>query len=194
MDFRIWVALGIFMMAFAREGRAVSRFTLGGYVPFASSIQDDARGGVNTFSFAPALGVGTSVPLEGIGSDFSPEVGVAFHESGAGDDYKKSTLYVLGDFEMEWGGAWSLRYGLGFFATFIQGQGGKAWRKNGDGQDEFSRPSRNSMSYNLALDLGWDYRISPRWFLRMEMFVFSLWDDRARDLGYLLVLGYRPLW
>ena len=184
------IILSIFLIVF--EGRAAdSRVMLGGYVPFASSMQEERDGGVNTFSFAPAFAVGTSMPLEEIDNDFAPMLGFTFHDSGAGNDYKKSTLYLLGDLEMGWGRSWYFRYGVGLFATFIDGEGGTVLRENGMEQVEFHRPSRSIISYNISLDLGWDYHFSRRWFVRMQTFIFSIWDSRARDMSYILVLGYR---
>ena len=191
LDMKFCMVLMIPAMIFAFEGRADSRVMLGGYVPFASSMQVERDGGTNTFSFAPSWGVGTSVPLEEIDNHFAPMLGLAFHDSGEGEDYKKITFYLLADLEMEWDSSWYFRYGLGFFATFINGGGGVVFRKNGTEEEEFHRPSENIISYNMALDLGWDYYFSRRWFVRMETFIFSIWDSRARDMSYMLVLGYK---
>ena len=174
------------------DARTDSQVMLGGYVPFASAMQLEGDGGLNTFSFAPAWGVGGSVPLEEIESRFAPMLGAVFHDSGAGGDYKKSTLYFLADLEMDWGSSWYFRYGVGFFATFINGEGGVVSRENGMEQIDFSRPARNTISYNMALDFGWDYYLSRRWFVRSETFIFSLWDGHSREISYMLVLGYRP--
>ena len=187
---RHYIGPVILAIILIQEGHTSSRVTLGGYVPFASSMQEDRDGKLNIFSFAPILGVGASVPLEELTHHFSPELGVVFHKSGAGDDYTKSTFYVLGDLEMKWGSFWRFRYGLGFFATLIDGRGGTVWRENGDQLEEVSRPSKKVISYSMSLDFGWDYRISQRWFLRMETFLFSIWDSQARDMSYLLVLGH----
>ena len=192
MGVGIRTVLIVLAMAFVREGYGISRVTLGGYVPFASSVQEKGDGELNTFSFAPTVSVGTSVPLEELKSEFSPELGLVFHRSGAGGDYDKSTLYILGDLEMEWVPSWRLRYGLGLFATLIDGEGGIVSRNNGEEEVDFRRPGKSHITYNLAFDFGWDYSISRRWFLRLETFIFSIWNEQARDMGYLLVLGYRP--
>ena len=176
---------------FVTEGPADSRVMLGGYVPFASSMQLEREGGSNTFSFSPVWGVGTSIPLEEIKNNFAPMLGAVFHKTGAGDDYKKSTFYLLGDLEMEWNSSWYFRYGVGFFATLIQGEGGVVLRENGDEQIEFHRPARNIITYNMALNLGWDYHFSRRWFVRMEASIFSILNSHARNMSYMLVLGYR---
>ena len=184
----------ILAILFAREGWASYRFTAGGYVPFASSIQKSPDGELNTYSFLPTLGVGTSVLLEEINGSFSPELGVVFHSSQAGGDYQKSTFYVLGDIEMEWGASWRLRYGLGLFGTLIDGEGGTVTRENGQEYSDFHRPSKRVVSYNVSLNLGWDYNFFSRWFVRLEIFVFSIWDKQARDMGHMLVLGHTPSW
>ena len=186
-------AIGPILLAvfFAGKASASYRITLGGYVPFPSSIQESKDGSLNTFSFAPAVGTGTSIPLEEFANNFSPELGIVFHKSGAGNDYEKSTFYLLGDMEVEWGSSWFVRYGLGLFATMLDGKGGTVLRENGDEFIEFQRPSKNVITYNISLNLGWDYYFFSRWFVRMEAFAFSVWDSRARDMGYMLVLGYK---
>ena len=168
-----------------------SKYMLGGYAAFPFSIQDESDGSVNPHAFAPSLAIGTTIDVEELNNHFAPTFGAAFHGSGAGEDYTKSTLYFLADMEMDWGNNFFFRYGAGFFATFLNGDGGGVRRKNGDEYAEFYRPARSVISYNIALDVGWEYHFHERWFVRLETFVFSLWDDKARDISYMLVLGYR---
>ena len=186
-------AILLFLSLLCSQAHGISKYMLGGYAPFALSMQENSDGSVNPYAFAPSISIGTSIDVEELENDFAPTFGIAFHGSGAGEDYKKSTLYFLMDLEMDWGKSWYFRYGVGFFATFLDGEEGVVERKNGDNAVNFYRPARSVVSYNMALDLGWEYRFAKRWFVRLETFIFSIWDSKARDMSYMLVLGYsRP--
>ena len=182
--------LAMLLFLFSCEAHGLSKYMLGGYAAFPLSMQEASDGSVNPYALAPSLAVGTTTNLEEITNSFAPTFGIVFHGSGAGEDYSKHTLYFLADLEMDWGAGYYFRYGLGLFATLLDGEGGPVRRKNGDEEVDFYRPAKSAISYNMALDLGWEYRFTKHWFVRIQGFVFSIWDDKSRSLSYMLTLGY----
>lgn len=164
--------------------------TVGGYVPFGLSTQKTADGKRNTFTLKPSLGLNTSMPLKGIKHFFLPELGLALSGTPDNEDYTKTTVYALMDLGYPMTSSSLLRYGAGVFATVIKGKGGSVRRRNGTGTDTFARPSKTTISYNMTLNLGLEQQLYKSWSLRLETFVFSMFNNRARDISYMATINY----
>ncbi len=164
---------------------------LGGFVPFAGSVQTKADGGKNTFDLAPLLSFNHFMPFRTpVSHLFSPEFGLVFHGSNDNKDYSKTTTYILLDLGYLIQPSVSLRYGLGLFFTSIRGAGGTTEQRNGNDRLTFHRPSQSNSAANASLNLGMETMFNKNWSLRTELFLFSPLSSLQRKLSYLLGVAY----
>ena len=177
---------------FLASPNALSLVSLSGHSTFGPSIQKDAHGGRNTFSFDPALALNTMIPVEGWTHFFTPEVGIVINSQNQNSDYSKYTTYFLLDLGHPLPPHFLLRYGIGFFITSIKGEGGTTRQKNGNEYFDFTRPGTAVNSYNLTINIGIERQILPEWSIRFETFAFSMLDQHARNISYSLGINFYP--
>lgn len=166
-----------------------SLVTVGGYVPFGPSTQRTASGSSNTLSFDPMLGVNTKMITPWYNQIFLPEVDIVLH-SGEKDGYSKKTYLLTADFGYELNSIFMVRYGTSTVITQISGKGGVVYLNNGNSTDAFYQPNKSSMSWNQSLNFGIDGKIDPNYSLRLETYLFSLFNSKSRQASYALSFVY----
>ena len=173
------------------NGQARVGFGLGGYVPFAASIQEETTGERNTFSFDPALTFQYFHPLKTpVSHIFSLDGGWVLHGSNEGEDYSKNTLYVLLDLGYLINSKSAFRFGPGVFLTTIRGAGGTTQRRNGSDTIDAYRPSQIRTARNFSFNLGLEVMVRKDWSFRTQFFIFSPLSSLQRKVSYLLGITY----
>ncbi len=175
----------------AENSRARLGFGLGGYVPFATSIQEETTGERNTFSFDPALSFQYYHPLKTpLSHIISFDGGWVIHGSNEGEDYSKNTFYALLDLGYLINSQASFRYGAGFFMTSIRGKDGTIRLNNGNSYSDAYRPSQIRTAQNFSFNLGLEVMVRRDWSFRTQFFLFSPLSSLQRKTSYLLGLTY----
>ena len=182
---KILFSLIIFFSVMTKASATVG---VGGYVPFAFATQKDPDGGDNKFTFHPMFTLNTIFPFYA-GHLALPEFGVVFHRNSF-DGLSKKTIFILWDVGLKVTPSFLFRYGLGTFLTRIGSDGGTVDLPNGNDTLAFAKPNGSSTSWNTTINLGFDFAYDANYTVKVESYVFGMFDSEKRELSYSLSLNY----
>lgn len=159
----------------------------GTYVPYYRSAQTSAEKEKQSVAFNPYVSVHSIIPV-GASQSFMPEFGMVFHRKEL--SYTKNTIFALFHLGYEPVPKTYLRYGLGFFATRISGDGGLTQRNNGGDTSNFGLAGDAEMSYNFTVDFGVENFLGPQISVRAETYIYAIMSSVQRQYSYAVSINY----
>lgn len=164
--------------------QAQALVSVGTFVPYFGTVQEDEDGGTQRFEVNPYIGLNHTVPVYG-NIFFNPEIGMAFHTD-TQESYSKRTLLLHYNFSYRLKQTFLL-FGLANIITKISGDGGTYVDESGGVN---TGPTNSSTSYTTAFSLGTETFISTDYAIKMNVHVMQFLDSDKRKVNYLLTLNY----
>lgn len=163
-------------------------FNVGSHTEFINNVQIDASGGMRTFEFAPALGAGLRIPMEGLFT-FFPELNWVLPRTTSDSRIIKNLFMLRGDFGHEPVDWFRVRVGTSLMWLNQHGRGGSAELNNGNTTSTFYYPEDNRSSINNTLDVGAEL-LMDQWAVRLQTYTYSAFKKDRRQFSYSLFLTY----
>lgn len=173
----------------AQEVEAVL-FNLGNHTEFYNNVQNDTKGGLRKFDFAPTIGAGLSVPLNSQVWRFLPEFNWVLPRKAETSRIIKNLLMFRADFGYDVLDWLRLRAGTSIMLQNIHGRGGSVEGNNGNETSTFYYPDENKSAFNNTFDLGAEFRPNEKWGFRLQTYTYSLFREDRRQLSYTLFATY----
>jgi hypothetical protein len=181
-------ALILFILLFSFNSLAALMYSVGTYVPYAFTAQDDWDGETQGFALNPLVTVGTQFPAFA-GQFFVPEVGFVYHRN-TFDDVQKTTFFFLYNLTWRFLPATLFRYGFGTFLQRQSGDGGAVSLRNGSGTATFYKPKETITTYHTDLMVGVEQFVQPKTSVRFDL-TFTGWkSDLIDNKNYLLTVNF----
>lgn len=191
MKVLILIILGGILCAPVRAQEVESvLFNLGNHTEFFNGVQNDGKGGVRKFQFAPTLGVGLSVPLNSQVWRFLPEFNWVLPQKAESSKIIKNLFMFRADFGYDVLDWLRLRAGTSIMLRNIHGRGGSVQGNNGNETSTFYYPSENSSAFNNTFDLGVEFKPMEELGLRFQTYTYSLFNGERRQISYTLLGTY----
>lgn len=163
-------------------------FNLGNHFEFYNAVQNDSKGGLRTWDFAPVIGVGRKFP---IGGDFNlyPEFNWVLPQSAEDTHIITNTLMYRLDLGYSFSENFNLRFGTSIMQLNQHGRGGESTQRNGTSTSTFYYPDENRSSINNTLDFGGEILIE-QFAIRPQVFAYSIFREDRRQFSYALFFTY----
>ncbi len=165
-------------------------FNLGTHTEFFNSVQSDGKGGLRKFEFAPTLGAGLSIPLNSQVWRFLPEFNWVLPQKAETTKIIKNLFMFRADFgydPLDW---LRLRAGTSIMLRNIHGRGGSVQGNNGNEVSTFYYPDENRSAFNNTFDLGLEFKPDEKWAIRLQTYLYSLFEGDRRQISYTLFGTY----
>jgi hypothetical protein len=157
------------------------------HTEFFNNVQTDSSGGMRKFDYAPVIGAGLRLPIEGQWN-FMPELNwVLPHDSNT--HIIKNLFMFRGDLAYDALDWLRLRVGTSLMWLNQHGRGGKAKISNGSTTSEFYYPDENRSSLNNTFDLGIE-AMYDQWSFRLQTYTYSIFKEEQRQVSYTLFVSY----
>ena len=164
-------------------------FNAGSHTEFYNQIQNDDKGGIRKFDFAPTLGMGAVLPLIQA-FKFYPEFNWVLPQSAGSSKIIKNLLMFRADIGYDPLSWLRIRVGTGVLLANQQGRGGTTSERNGNTTSTFYYPDENRSSINNTVDVGVEFLFSDEFSARLQTYTYSFLNDERRQLSYSLFLTY----
>jgi hypothetical protein len=165
-------------------------FNLGNHTEFFNAVQNDDKGGMRKFEFAPTVGIGAAIPLNSKVFHFLPEFNWVLPKKAETSRIIKNLLMFRADFgydPLDW---LRLRLGTSLMLRNIHGRGGSVEGNNGNETSTFYYPDENRTAINNTLDLGVEFKPNQDWGIRLQSYVYSILQNDRRQISYTILGTY----